>query len=224
MNDQTTNGHDPRHELEDRLTDQALGELLGGHNPPDLTARIVAAASAPARRPHRSRRALVAVACIVFAVGLAVSGYAGYLLGRGRSADQTPAVAKAHEPGGVAKRSAPPTTSTPPAPSLDRPADGGEAPSETAHDRLAALVERFNAALNEKRYSDAQAISQQGMEIFPDELVVTQMKNMMRMLARSQKKAASIEPDSNGLAAYAAREADDLPADKAPSQFGSPKA
>lgn len=178
---------DPREDLEDRLTELALGELVGERRPPDLTSRILAAAAAPPRRAARPRRALAVAACAVLAVGLAASGYAGYLLGRGQSAEQRPAVAKTHASGRSAKRRAPLVESTPPDSSADTGTGGAEVTEETGRDRLAALVDRFNAAIKEARYADAEALYHQAAEQFPGELVTKQLNNVMKMVARSKQ-------------------------------------
>lgn len=218
------NDHDdPRHEIEDRLTDLALGELVGERRPPDLTARIMAAATAPPRRSERPRRALALAACVVFAAGLAASGYAGYLLGRGRSAEQRPAVAKLREPGHDAKNAARSDNPTPPDSLADTRTDGPEVSPETDRDRLAALVDRFNAAMHEKRYSDAEALSQQATEQFPDELITKLLKNTVKVVARSRKGAGSLALNSNG-ALVASQEVTDLANDKVSYAFGDLKA
>ena len=71
------NQHD---ELHDRLVDSALCEVAGGHAPPDLSARILAAVETPVtltedtkmERPNRNRRvwiALAIAACLLVAAG-----------------------------------------------------------------------------------------------------------------------------------------------------------
>src|SRR5690348_3337959 len=65
--------HDERRdELEDRLTDQALAEVVGGRRPPDLTARILAAAQPVSLRRSRKRQFALA-ASVLMAVGLAAA-------------------------------------------------------------------------------------------------------------------------------------------------------
>ena len=68
------------HDLHDRLVDCALCEVAGGHAPPDLSARIVAAVDTPVtpiedtkmERPKRTRRvwfALATAACLLIGAG-----------------------------------------------------------------------------------------------------------------------------------------------------------
>src|SRR5687768_10364052 len=66
-----------REELEDRLTDQALAEALGGKRPPDLSDDILAAASH--RRRYWGMRPRVALAAsLLMLLGLGAMVYVQY--------------------------------------------------------------------------------------------------------------------------------------------------
>jgi len=64
---------DPRDELEDRWTDQALAEVVGGKRPPDLTARILAAARQ--RRFALRPRMKLALAASLLAMLAGIGGF-----------------------------------------------------------------------------------------------------------------------------------------------------
>jgi len=80
-----------RDELEDRLMDQALRELLGGEAPPDLSARILAAAEKQvlvspqpkekvmdkSRRSYRLWALGAVAACLVVGVAIAIANHQG---------------------------------------------------------------------------------------------------------------------------------------------------
>ena len=63
-----------RDELEDRLTDQALTEALGGKRPPDLSDDILTAAL-PRRRYWGMRPRVALAASLLLALGLGASAY-----------------------------------------------------------------------------------------------------------------------------------------------------
>jgi len=74
MNDKNT----LRDDWEDRLAEQALGELLGGKRPPDLSEQILlAAASQPLAAKRRPRARLALAASLLLVAGLG-GGYAAY--------------------------------------------------------------------------------------------------------------------------------------------------
>jgi general secretion pathway protein D len=53
--------------------------------------------------------------------------------------------------------------------------------------KLADLVDEFNTLMHEKRFAEAEVVYKRAAEIAPDELVVQQLKNMVKMVARTEK-------------------------------------
>jgi Ca-activated chloride channel homolog len=185
--------HELRQELEDRHTDQALQELLGGRCPPDLTTRILSAAR-PARR-WRSRRRQVALAATVLAtVGIAAS-YVIYHRHQRASASQiatnSTAAPTKHDVAQLPDKNEPTTN-----------ADGGNANDAATSQsgsqtngirpKLAALVDEFNKLMHERRFAEAQVVAKRAAEIAPESpgspetLVVQQLKLQLRMVSRTE--------------------------------------
>ena len=53
--------------------------------------------------------------------------------------------------------------------------------------KLADLVDEFNKLMDERRYAEAEVVYKRAAEIAPDELVVNQLKNTVKMVSRTQK-------------------------------------
>lgn len=176
---------DIRQELEDRLTDQALIELLGGREPPDLTARILAAAKA--HKPRQARVRLALAASLLLALGLCVA----YQVNRGkrttlemRAPDMRIAKDTRNEP--TTQKAAVGTTEQPP----------------STHEQLASLVDEFNKLMHEHRYDEAGKVFERAAKLAPDELIVKQMKNMVRMVSKMENWKTLSENAALGSADY----------------------
>ncbi|HUY87494.1 MAG TPA: VWA domain-containing protein [Pirellulales bacterium] len=188
MNDQ----HTLRDDLEDRLAEQALGELLGGKRPPDLSERILAAAARPAAAKRRPRARLALAASLLFAVVLG-SGYAGYerlrhrsspedgkqlIATRGESDLSEPAptampIAREQVIGGV--------TSPAPAKPQTEPTS-----RRIRYEKLAGLVDTFNHLMDEHRYAEAEIVAKRANKLAPDEPVAKQMALTVKMITSTR--------------------------------------
>ncbi|HEX7447485.1 MAG TPA: hypothetical protein VF306_08065 [Pirellulales bacterium] len=92
-------------------------------------------------------------------------------------------------------------------------------------DKLAQLVDEFNKLMHENRFAEAEVVYKKAAELAPDELVVTQLKNTVKMVARTKNNAALREAKENGVfAALEAVEQSIIPIDdRKPYQFGPVK-
>lgn len=92
-------------------------------------------------------------------------------------------------------------------------------------DKLAQLVDEFNKLMHENRFAEAEVVYKRAAELAPDELVVLQLKNTVKMVARTKNNAALREAKENGV--YSALEAVEqsvIPMDdRKPYQFGPVK-
>lgn len=57
-------------------------------------------------------------------------------------------------------------------------------------DKLAQLVDEFNKLMQENRFAEAEVVYKKAAELAPDELVVHQLKNTVKMVARTENNAA----------------------------------
>lgn len=211
-----------RQEWQDRLMDQALSETVGGRQPPDLSARILAAA---AHRPAFVRQRRLAIAAsLLLATGLAV--YAIYMH-EGTSPAARVAAQKSLPQNTEPKRR-PPKSGEEPAMVVNKPADqrsqagtSGERPD--VKKQLALLVDEFNKLMHEKRFAEAEAVYKRAAEIGPDELVTLQLKNTWTMVSRTEKyKQIRDRKEAGIVASLDNGEESAIPFnDKKPYQFGS---
>jgi general secretion pathway protein D len=93
------------------------------------------------------------------------------------------------------------------------------------HEKLAELVEKFNTYMHEQRWSEAEVVYKQAAEIAPDELVVMQLKNMLKLQQRTKNNNLLRERKEEGVfAALEAVEESVIPQDdRKPYQFGPVK-
>jgi len=54
-------------------------------------------------------------------------------------------------------------------------------------EKLAKLVNEFNSLMDERRYAEAEVIAKRAYEMAPDELVVLQLKNQVKMIKRNDE-------------------------------------
>ncbi|HEV7221993.1 MAG TPA: von Willebrand factor type A domain-containing protein, partial [Pirellulales bacterium] len=187
MNDKNT----LRDDWEDRLAEQALGEVLGGKRPPDLSERILAAAQ-PIAAKRRPRARLALAASVLLSVGLA-GGYAAYqklypfgsiedgerFVASGQESRRSPrgpsnAPVRLDQVGGMDRRA--------PAISPRR-----KSPSQDAmKEKVALLVDEFNRLMDEHRYPEAEVIAKRAREVAPDEPIAKQISLMVKMVTRTR--------------------------------------
>lgn len=199
--------HEIRDELADRLTDQALAEILAGRRPPDLTARILAAAQSPrASAPRESRLALAA--CLAWIAG--ICGVLWYVLGLPGPEGQSRRVATV-----VGTKSSDVTRG---AQGATQPSDPKEASSPSVADQLARLVDEFNAAMDQKRYDDAEAIANKARAIAPDKLLPAQLRLQAKMAQMERFGSLRAQYEEGYLSASSTPEGSAIPYDdnKAP--------
>ena len=173
-----------RDELEDRLTDQALVEVVGGRHPPDLTARVLAAAQ-PAKVRRSRRRQFALAASMLLAAGLA-AGFAVFRTHRAATemhvAEKSPSQQDTSQASTEIERNAV---------AKHTDADGTVPPSDDSqkavHEQLASLVDKFNELMDQKRFAEAEVVYERAAQLAPDELVVQQLKNVVKMVSRTQK-------------------------------------
>ena len=186
-----------REEFEDRLLDHGLGEIAGNRRPPDLTARVLKAVNARSR--YGSSATLAVRASLLAASILGLVAFSRFH--RTREADKQVAVVDAL--------------------SADIKADRQPSAAST-EDQLAALVDEFNVLIKANRFKEADAVYERAAKLAPDAAVVLQLKNVVKMVARTRSNASLREPGEN--AQFAALEGVDLstnpPANRAPYQFG----
>ncbi|HVX60405.1 MAG TPA: von Willebrand factor type A domain-containing protein [Pirellulales bacterium] len=182
MNDQDA----LRDKWEDRLAEQALGELLGGKQPPDLAERILAAAQPVATR-RRPRRRLALAASVAIIGGLAGGVYGIYRL------------ASNDEHVTVGKRSGDP----PQARAEDKVTASASArtvePQEAQGEKLALLIDEFDKLMSEHRYAEAELVAGRAREQAPDEPVVKQMNLMVKMVNRTGNYRVAAGRKGKGL-------------------------
>lgn len=184
-------------EFADRLIEQGLAEIAGNHRPPDLTARVLSAVHAPHydhRRKATALRGLVLAATVALMVAV-------WLIDQAR--ESTKRVAAVNLP------RADTTVAPPPAPA-------------TTKEQLAVLVDEFNRLMNENRFDEAEIVYRRSAKVAPDELVVLQMKNTVKMVARTRKNSPIREPAEQGqFAALQSVEQSAAPFDdREPYEFG----
>ncbi|HVC95674.1 MAG TPA: VWA domain-containing protein [Pirellulales bacterium] len=198
------NEHDePRDELEDRWTDQALAEVVGGKRPPDLTARILAAAQ-PRRFALRPRLKLALAASLLVAV---TSASTGYIVTRQQKvineekleaaiasfkdesgggfptdAQQTPGIRKVDRShtSDRSDDSADENTSA-------ETNDAALAERTRVQEKLAKLVHEFNTLMDEKRHAEAEVIAKRAYELAPNEPIVAQLRLLVKMVNRNEE-------------------------------------
>ncbi|HEV3340617.1 MAG TPA: VWA domain-containing protein [Pirellulales bacterium] len=174
---------DLRQELADQFTDQALREVLGGRRPPDLTARILSAAQ-PARR-WQSRRRQLELAAMVLLSASVVAGYVVHLRNQ-----KTVARGIAKQPATRQAKSDVVQVPDEPEPIAVSPRDEAVAPkptTQTVQEQLALLVDEFNQLMHEKRYAEAEVVSQRAAKLAPDALVVQQLKNTVKLVSLTER-------------------------------------
>ncbi|HVA51247.1 MAG TPA: hypothetical protein VNH11_33205 [Pirellulales bacterium] len=68
-------------------------------------------------------------------------------------------------------------------------------------EKLAKLVDEFNKLMHEKRYPEAEVVYKRAAEIAPDELVVQQLKNTVKLVSATQKYNEIREAKADGFVA-----------------------
>ncbi|HJT35046.1 MAG TPA: von Willebrand factor type A domain-containing protein, partial [Pirellulales bacterium] len=153
-----------REEFEDRLFDQGLAEIARNRRPPDLTARVLSAVNAPPRY-HGQKTIALRGLMVAATIGLIVGVWRiNYMREAGK---QVAVVGKSR----AESRLAPPTTDK----------------------QLALLVDEFNRLIKEKRFDEAEDVYQRAAKLAPDELVVQQMKNTVKLVGRTRNNRAFSE-------------------------------
>jgi general secretion pathway protein D len=91
--------------------------------------------------------------------------------------------------------------------------------------KLAEYVEEFNNLMHEKRYAEAEVVYKRAAEIAPDELVVQQLKNTVKLVSNTEKYRQIREAKADGfVAAMNGAEESAIPFDdNKPFQFGPVK-
>ena len=56
-------------------------------------------------------------------------------------------------------------------------------------EKLAKLVNEFNTCMDQRRYPEAEVIAKRAVEMAPDELVVVQLINQVKMVKRTHEVA-----------------------------------
>lgn len=184
-----------REEFEDRLFDHGLVEVAGNRRPPDLTARVLKAVHARSR--YGSSATFAVRASLLAASILGLVAFSRFH--RTREADKQVAVVDA--------------------PRADVTAERQPAPAST-EDQLAALVDEFNSLMKQNRFEEAEKVYERAATLAPNELVVQQLKNTVKMVARTQRNAALRERRENGQFALQSVEQSTTPVEEErPYQF-----
>ncbi len=185
-------------EFADRLIERGLAEIAGNRRPPDLTARVLSAVNAT---PRDRRRQAMALRGLMLAATVALM-VAVWTIDQSReSTEQVAAVDPPRVDTAVVR---------PPVPA-------------TSHEQLADLVDDFNRLMKENRFDEADVVYQRAATIAPNELVVRQMKNTAKLVARTRNNSPIREPAEQGqFAALQSVEQSTLPFDdRKPYQFGT---
>ncbi|HWB11182.1 MAG TPA: hypothetical protein VG826_18280 [Pirellulales bacterium] len=90
---------------------------------------------------------------------------------------------------------------------------------------LAKYVDEFNELMHEKRYAEAEVVYKKAAEIAPDELVVQQLKNTVKLVSTTEKYKQIREAKADGfVASLNGVEESAIPFDDSkPFQFGNVK-